>query len=147
MILIDARNGVLEQSRRHAFLASLLGIPHLVLCVNKMDLVDYSQERYDEIRAEFSAFASKLEVTDLTFIPMSALTGDNVVTRSDKTPWYEGDTVLSFLENVPSASDRNLRDFRYPVQYVLRPNLDYRGFCGQIASGGRQLVGESDRPG
>ena len=139
LILIDARNGVLEQSRRHAFLASLLGIPHLVLCVNKMDLVDYSQARYDEIRAEFTAFASKLEVSDLTFIPMSALTGDNVVTRSAAMPWYEGPALLTHLEDLHVASDRNLIDSRLPVQYVIRPQQadwhDFRGYAGTIAGG------------
>ena len=135
IILIDARLGVLEQSRRHAYIASLLGIPHLLVAVNKMDLKDYSREVYQAIRDEFTAFTRSLRFKDVTYVPVSALKGDNVVTRSDKTPWYEGDTVLSFLENVPVAEDRNLRDFRYPVQYVLRPNLNYRGFCGQIASG------------
>ena len=139
LILIDARNGVLEQSRRHAFLASLLGIPHLVLCVNKMDLVDYSQERYDEIRAEFTAFASKLEVSDLTFIPVSALTGDNVVTRSSAMPWYEGPALLTHLEDLHVASDRNLIDARLPVQYVIRPQQadwhDFRGYAGTVAGG------------
>jgi bifunctional enzyme CysN/CysC len=139
LILIDARNGVLEQSRRHAFLASLLGIPHLVLCVNKMDLVDYSEARYDDIRAEFSAFASKLEVADLTFIPMSALTGDNVVTRSTAMPWYEGPALLNHLEELHVASDRNLIDARLPVQYVIRPQQadfhDFRGYAGTVAGG------------
>jgi len=139
LILIDARNGVLEQSRRHAFLASLLGIPHLVLCVNKMDLVDYSQERFAEIRAEFANFASKLEVADLTFIPVSALTGDNVVTRSDAMPWYEGPALLNHLEELHVASDRNLIDSRLPVQYVIRPQQsdwhDFRGYAGTIAGG------------
>src|ERR1700759_1633612 len=107
LILIDARNGVLEQSRRHAFLATLLGIPHLVVCINKMDLVGYSQERYEEIRLEFRAFAMKLEVADLTFIPVSALTGDNVVTRSNAMPWYEGPALLNHLEELHVASDRN----------------------------------------
>jgi len=135
IILIDARLGVLEQSRRHAYIASLLGIPHLLVAVNKMDLKDYSRDVYQAIRDEFTGFTRSLRFKDVTYVPVSALKGDNVVTRSDKTPWYEGDTVLSFLENVPVAEDRNLRDFRYPVQYVLRPNLNYRGFCGQIASG------------
>src|ERR1700759_3278230 len=107
LILIDARNGVLEQSRRHAFLASLLGIPRLVVCINKMDLVEFSQERYEEIRLEFRAFAMKLEVADLTFIPVSALTGDNVVTRSNAMPWYEGPALLNHLEELHVASDRN----------------------------------------
>jgi len=142
IILIDARKGVLEQSRRHAFLASLLRVPHLVLAVNKMDLVDYSQERFEEIREEFTAFASKLNVTDLTFIPISALHGDNVVSRSENTPWYNGSSLLHHLENVHIASDRNLVDVRFPVQYVIRPQRatdprfhDYRGYAGQVAGG------------
>jgi bifunctional enzyme CysN/CysC len=139
LILIDARNGVLEQSRRHAFLASLLGIPHLVICINKMDLVDFSQERYDEIRREFRAFAMKLEVAHLTFVPLSALTGDNVVTRSEKMPWYDGQSLLRLLEGLQIASDRNLIDARLPVQYVIRPQQadyhDFRGYAGTIAGG------------
>jgi bifunctional enzyme CysN/CysC len=139
LILIDARHGVLEQSRRHAFLATLLGIPHLVLCVNKMDLVDYSQDRFNEIRTEFAAFAAKLEVADLTFIPMSALTGDNVVTRSTAMPWYEGQALLNHLEELHVASDRNLIDARLPVQYVIRPQQadyhDFRGYAGTVAGG------------
>jgi bifunctional enzyme CysN/CysC len=135
IILVDARLGVLEQSRRHSYIASLLGIPHLLVAVNKMDLKGYSQEVFDAIRADFSAFAKGLHFKDVTFVPVSALKGDNIVKRSDKTPWYTGQTVLGFLEDVPVGEDRNYSDFRYPVQYVNRPNLDYRGFCGQIASG------------
>jgi bifunctional enzyme CysN/CysC len=141
LILIDARNGVLEQSRRHAFLASLLGIPHLVVCVNKMDLVDYSAERFDEIREDFRRFAMKLEIADLTFIPMSALAGDNVVQRSAAMPWYEGSSLLHHLEEVYVASDRNLIDARFPVQYVIRPQSaderlhDFRGYAGTVAGG------------
>jgi bifunctional enzyme CysN/CysC len=139
LILIDARNGVLEQSRRHAFLASLLGIPHLVLCINKMDLVDYSQARFDEIRDEFRRFAMKLEVSDLSFIPMSALGGDNVVTRSATMAWYEGTSLLHHLEELHVASDRNLIDARFPVQYVIRPKQDafhdFRGYAGTVAGG------------
>ena len=142
MLLIDARHGVLEQSRRHAFLATLLGIRHLVLCVNKMDLVDYSEERFEEIRDEFRTFATKLEVGDLTFIPMSALTGDNVVERSGTTPWYKGTSLLHHLEDLHVASDRNLIDARFPVQYVIRPRQsqsadlhDFRGYAGTIAGG------------
>jgi bifunctional enzyme CysN/CysC len=139
LILIDARNGVLEQSRRHAFLAALLGIPHLVICINKMDLVDYSEERYDEIREEFRAFAMKLEVADLTFVPISALTGDNVVSRSQAMPWYDGQSLLRLLEGIHIASDRNLIDARLPVQYVIRPKQadfhDFRGYAGTIAGG------------
>ncbi|GAA2370592.1 sulfate adenylyltransferase subunit CysN [Nonomuraea africana] len=139
IILIDARKGVLEQSRRHAFLTSLLRVPHLVLAVNKMDLVDYSQERFEEIREEFTSFASKLNVADLTFIPISALNGDNVVSRSENMPWYQGTSLLHHLENVHIASDRNLVDVRFPVQYVIRPHKtefhDYRGYAGQVAGG------------
>ncbi len=139
LILIDARHGVLEQSRRHAFLATLLGIPHLVLCVNKMDLVDFSEDRFNEIREEFAAFASKLEVPDLTFIPISALSGDNVVTHSAAMPWYDGPALLAHLEGLHVASDRNLIDARLPVQYVIRPQQadfhDFRGYAGTIAGG------------
>lgn len=139
MILVDARKGLLEQSRRHAFLCSLLRVPHLVLCVNKMDLVDYSRQVFESISAEFSAFAAKLDVADLTVIPVSALEGENVVTRSEQMPWYEGTSLLHHLENVHIASDRNLVDARFPVQYVIRPqsnaNRDYRGYAGQVASG------------
>ncbi|MFE3448391.1 sulfate adenylyltransferase subunit CysN [Nonomuraea sp. NPDC059194] len=139
IILIDARKGVLEQSRRHAFLTSLLRVPHLVLAVNKMDLVDYSEARFEEIREEFTAFASKLNVADLTFIPISALNGDNVVSRSENMPWYQGSSLLHHLENVHIASDRNLVDVRFPVQYVIRPHRtefhDYRGYAGQVAGG------------
>ncbi|EFQ82345.1 adenylyl-sulfate kinase [Aeromicrobium marinum DSM 15272] len=139
LILIDARRGVLEQSRRHAFLASLLGIPHLVVCVNKMDLVDYAQDRFDDIRTEFASFASKLEIPDLTFIPVSALTGDNVVTKSAAMPWYEGPALLGHLEDLHVASDRNLIDARLPVQYVIRPQgadfHDFRGYAGTVAGG------------
>jgi bifunctional enzyme CysN/CysC len=139
LVLVDARKGVVEQSRRHAFLATLLQVPHIVLCVNKMDLVDYSQEVFDAIHADFTAFAAKLRVPDLTIIPMSALTGDNVVTRSTKMPWYEGASLLHHLESVHVASDRNLIDVRFPVQYVIRPQSDdwhdYRGYAGQVAGG------------
>jgi bifunctional enzyme CysN/CysC len=135
IILIDARLGVLEQSRRHSYIASLLGIPHLLVAVNKMDLKDYSQEVFENIRTEFSAFARNLRFKDVTFVPVSAYKGDNVAKPSPRTPWYTGKTVLGFLEEVPVAADRNFRDLRYPVQYVNRPNLDYRGFCGQVVSG------------
>jgi sulfate adenylyltransferase subunit 1 len=139
LILVDARNGVLEQTRRHAFLASLLRVPHLVLLVNKMDLVDYSSERFEEIKDEFRNFASKLDVQDLTFIPVSALEGDNVVNRSENMPWYEGSALLHHLEDLHIASDRNLIDVRVPVQYVIRPmsqqHHDYRGYAGTIAGG------------
>jgi len=135
IILIDARHGVLTQSRRHGIIASLLGIPHVVVCVNKMDLVDYSKERYDEITAAYRDFASKLNIHDITFIPVSALLGDNVVNRSEKTPWYQGPPLLQHLEGVTISADRNLVDFRFPVQYVIRPHQDFRGFSGQVASG------------
>ncbi|MHB1138401.1 MAG: sulfate adenylyltransferase subunit CysN [Microthrixaceae bacterium] len=139
IVLIDARKGVLEQSRRHAFIASLLRIPHLVVAVNKMDLVDYSQERFEEIVAEFRQFAARLDISDLTFIPLSALKGDNVVTRSPSMEWFEGSSLLHHLESVHIASDRNLIDARFPVQYVLRPQTDehhdYRGYAGRVAAG------------
>jgi bifunctional enzyme CysN/CysC len=139
IVLVDARKGMLEQSRRHAFLASLLRVPHLVVAVNKMDLVGWSEEIFESIRDEFSAFASKLNVPDLTVVPISALHGDNVVTHSANTPWYEGTTLLHHLEHVHVASDRNLVDPRFPVQYVIRPQSDafhdYRGYAGTMASG------------
>jgi sulfate adenylyltransferase large subunit len=142
IILIDARLGVLQQSRRHAYIASLLGIPHLVVGVNKMDLRGWDAAAYDAIRREFSAFAARLDFKDVTFIPMSALRGDNVVHRSTNMPFYEGPTLLEVLETVPVSADRNLTDLRFPVQLVLRPNLDYRGYAAQIASG---VVRKGDR--
>ena len=135
IVLIDAENGVLTQSKRHAFIASLLGIPHVVVAVNKMDLVDYSQEVYDRIVREFSEFAAKLEFSDITFIPVSALKGDNVVTLGTRMPWYRGSTLLNHLETVHIAGDRNLIDLRFPVQYVLRPDRTFRGYLGKVASG------------
>ncbi|MEV0713548.1 sulfate adenylyltransferase subunit CysN [Asanoa sp. NPDC050611] len=139
LILVDARKGLVEQSRRHAFLCSLLRVPHLVLCVNKMDLVDWSQEVFERIADEFTAFAAKLEAPDLTVVPISALKGDNIATRSENMPWYEGPSLLHHLERVHIASDRNLVDVRFPVQYVIRPQsttvTDYRGYAGQVASG------------
>ncbi len=135
LILIDARHGVLEQSRRHAYIASLLGIPHLAVCVNKMDLKDYSQDVFEEISANFREFGRTLRFKDIQFFPISALIGDNVVTDSDKTPWYDGPNVLGYLETVPVFADRNFDDFRYPVQYVIRPDLDYRGFAAEVSSG------------
>ena len=139
LILVDARKGVLEQSRRHAFIASLLRIPHLVVCINKMDLVDFDQEVFERITAEFAGWAAKLDVHDLTFIPISALHGDNVVERSARMPWYEGTSLLYHLEHVHVASDRNLQDPRFPVQWVVRPmsdeHHDYRGYAGEVASG------------
>ncbi|HLU94268.1 MAG TPA: GTP-binding protein, partial [Membranihabitans sp.] len=139
LILIDARQGVLEQTKRHAIIASLLQIPHLVVCINKMDLVDYDQNRYEEIKEEFEKFASKLDVTDVSFIPISALKGDNIVNRSKAMSWFEGPTLLYYLENVHIASDHNFIDTRFPVQHVLRPYNDdfhdYRGYAGRVAGG------------
>jgi bifunctional enzyme CysN/CysC len=135
IVLIDARQGVLTQSKRHGFIASLLGIPHVVVAVNKMDLVDYSRDVYEEIRATYDAFTTKLRVTDLIYIPVSALHGDNVVRQSERMPWYDGPPLLSHLENVYIGGDRNFIDFRFPVQYVNRPSGEFRGYCGQIASG------------
>jgi sulfate adenylyltransferase subunit 1 len=142
VVLVDARNGLTEQSRRHAFLATLLQVPHLVLAVNKMDLVNYDQAVFDKIAAEFTAFAAKLHIGDLTFIPISALLGDNVVQRSTNMPWYDGPSLLHHLEHVHIASDRNLIDVRFPVQYVIRPHQatdpglhDYRGYAGEVAGG------------
>nr|BFE67752.1 hypothetical protein GCM10020092_010530 [Actinoplanes digitatis] len=133
LILVDARKGLVEQSRRHAFLTSLLRVPHLVLCINKMDLVDWDREVYERIADEFTSFAAKLEITDLTIIPVSALEGDNIASRSEKSPWYEGPSLLHHLEHVHIASDRNLVDVRFPVQYVIRPQstvvTDYRGYA------------------
>jgi bifunctional enzyme CysN/CysC len=139
LVLIDARKGIVEQSRRHAFLASLLRVPHLVLCVNKMDLVDYDEGVFNRIKDEFRSFATKLDVSDLSFVPISALHGDNVVHRSENMPWYEGSSLLHHLEDVYIASDRNLIDVRFPVQYVIRPQSsahpDYRGYAGLVAGG------------
>lgn len=139
LILVDARLGVVEQTRRHAIIASLLQIPHLVVCVNKMDLVDFDEEVYQEIHDDFESFASKLDVKDVHFIPISALYGDNIVHRSEKTDWYEGPTLMYYLENVHIASDYNFIDCRFPVQYVIRPYNDefhdYRGYAGRIAGG------------
>ena len=139
LILLDARKGITEQSRRHAFLATLLGVPHVVVCVNKMDLVDFDEAVFEALREEFSEFATRLRVRDMTFIPVSALEGDNVVTRSERMPWYDGSPLLSHLERLHVASDRNFVDVRFPVQYVVRPQsyevLDYRGYAGTVASG------------
>jgi len=139
LILIDARNGMREQSRRHAVIASLLRVKHLVVCVNKMDLVDYEESVFNEVRDDFSQFAERLEFTDLTFIPISALDGDNVVSHSQNMPWYGGATLLWHLENAYVASDRNLIDPRFPVQYVIRPmsrsHPDYRGYAGRVEAG------------
>ncbi|MFI4876794.1 MAG: GTP-binding protein, partial [Blastopirellula sp. JB062] len=135
IILIDARHGVMTQTKRHSFITSLLGIKHIVIAVNKMDLVDYSQERFEQIKTDYVEFAAKMAADDVHFIPLSALKGDNLVTASPNMPWYDGSTLMHLLENVYIASDRNLQDFRFPVQLVNRPNLDFRGFCGTVASG------------
>lgn len=139
IILVDARKGIIEQTHRHSFIASLLQIPHIVVCINKMDLVDWDQETYERIRGEYKAFASKLNVKDVNFIPISALKGDNVVTRSENMPWYDGPTLLYLLETIHIGSDHNHIDCRFPVQSVIRPQKDefhdYRGFAGRIAGG------------
>ena len=139
IILVDARHGIAEQTRRHSLIASLLGIPHIAVCINKMDLVEYSQEVYDRIVKEYREFAARLKVKDIHFIPISALHGDNVVTRSIKMPWYEGVTLLYLLETVHIAGDINHIDARFPVQYVIRPYNDefhdYRGYAGRLSSG------------
>src|SRR5476649_863230 len=139
IVLIDARKGVIAQSKRHAFISSLLGIPHLVVCVNKMDLVDWDEGVFDAIVEEFDTFAARLEMPDVTFIPISALLGDNVVDRSEAMPWYQGPPLLYHLEHVHIASDRNLIDVRFPVQWVIRPQsksvADYRAYAGQVAGG------------
>ncbi len=139
IILVDARNGVVEQTHRHIFIASLLQIPHFVICINKMDLVDFKEEVYNKIKKEIRDFVSKLDVHDVYFIPISALLGDNVVDKSENMPWYDGSTLLYLLENIHIASDENLIDCRFPVQYVIRPRddkfHDYRGYAGKIESG------------
>ncbi len=139
IILVDARNGMTEQTCRHATIASLLGIRHAVLCVNKMDLVGYSRQRFEEVRAEVESFAARLAIPDLAFIPISALHGDNVVQRSAEMPWYEGSSLMHHLEDVYIGSDRNLVDLRFPVQWVIRPRSssyhDFRGYAGQLAAG------------
>ena len=139
LILIDARNGIVEQTRRHSFISSLLQIPHIVVCINKMDLVDYSEEVFESIKDEFAKFSHKLDVKDIHFIPISALKGDNVVNRSKNMDWYEGQTLMYYLENVHIGSDHNMIDCRFPVQYVIRPYNDdfhdYRGYAGRISGG------------
>ena len=145
LILIDVRHGVIEQTKRHSYLASLLQIPHVIVCINKMDLIDYNEERYLEIISEYQDFAAKLDVQDFNFIPISALHGDNVVNRSNKMPWYEGPTLLYSLENIQVANDINHLDFRFPIQTVIRPQTkerhDFRGYAGKIASG---IIREND---
>ncbi len=135
LILVDARKGMLTQSKRHLFIAALLGIPHILIAINKMDLVDYQEEIFENIKNDFLKFVEKLDIKDLQFTPISALKGDMIVNRKENLPWYDGPTVLSYLENVQTISDKNLIDFRFPVQYVLRPNQDFRGYAGKISSG------------
>ena len=135
IILVDARTGVITQTRRHTFLVSLLGIKHIVLAVNKMDLVDFSEEVFNKIKGEYLELTNQLGIEDVTCFPISAKKGDNVVEKSERTPWFEGTSLLQYLETVPIDQDRNMQDFRFPVQYVLRPNLDFRGFSGKVASG------------
>ncbi|MBS1233563.1 MAG: sulfate adenylyltransferase subunit CysN [Bacteroidetes bacterium] len=139
IILIDARNGVVEQTIRHCYIASLLQIPHIIVCVNKMDLVDYSEERFERIQRDFNGFSDKLDIKDIRFVPISALKGDNVVDRSASMPWYQGPTLMFLLENIHIRNDQNFIDLRFPVQYVVRPNRDefhdYRGYAGRIAGG------------
>ncbi|MDX1633884.1 MAG: sulfate adenylyltransferase subunit CysN [Marinobacter sp.] len=135
IMMIDARHGVLTQTRRHSFIASLLGIRHVIVAINKMDLVDFSEERFEQIKKDYLAFADKLGLRDIRFVPISALEGDNVVNRSENTPWFTGQPMMEILETVEVARDKNLEHFRFPVQYVNRPNLNFRGFCGTIASG------------
>jgi bifunctional enzyme CysN/CysC/sulfate adenylyltransferase subunit 1 len=135
ILMIDARHGVLTQTRRHSYIASLLGIRHIVVAVNKMDLVGFSEERFNEIKDEYLAFAAKLGLKDIRFVPISALDGDNVVSKSENTPWFTGQPLMDILETVEVSRDKNLEHFRFPVQYVTRPDLNFRGFCGTIASG------------
>jgi len=135
IILVDARYGVQTQTKRHSFIASLLGIKHVVVAVNKMDLLDFDENKFNEIKNDYQAFATQLDLNDVQFVPLSALDGDNVVTRSERSPWYQGKTLMEILESVEINADKNLENFRFPVQYVNRPNLDFRGFCGTVASG------------
>lgn len=135
VVMIDARKGVLTQSRRHSFIVSLLGLKHIVVAINKMDLVDYSEEVFNKIRAEYETLAAQLGLKDVYYVPISALNGDNVVNRSESMPWYNGETLMNILEQVELREDQNVTDFRFPVQYVNRPNLDFRGYCGTVASG------------
>jgi sulfate adenylyltransferase subunit 1 len=139
LILIDARKGLVEQTFRHSYIASLLKIPHIIVCVNKMDLVNYDEKVFEKIVEDYKAFSSKLEISDIQFVPISALAGDNVVNRSDNTPWYQGATLLHMLETVHIESDYNHIDSRFPVQYVVRPQSkeyhDFRGYAGRIAGG------------
>lgn len=135
VILIDARYGVQTQTRRHSYIANLLGIKHIIVAINKMDIKDYSEQVYNDIRKDYSEFARELEMEDVHYVPLSALVGDNVVNKSENMPWYQGETLMKLLENVEIAGDANVQDVRLPVQYVNRPNLDFRGYCGTLASG------------
>lgn len=135
IILIDARHGVMTQTRRHSYIASLLGIKHVVVAINKMDLVDFSQNTFEKIKKDYLRFSEGLDFSDIQCVPMSALDGDNVVNKSESTSWYQGSTLMEILETVEIAKDKNVEDFRFPVQFVNRPNLDFRGFCGTVASG------------
>ena len=146
IILVDAAHGVRPQTKRHSFIASLLGIKHIVVAVNKMDLVDYDAEVFERIRADYADFSSKLDVQDIHFIPISALKGDNVVERSRNMPWHNGAPLLDYLETVHIASDRNMIDLRFPVQYVIRPDLNFRGFSGTVASGIIRVGGRGHVP-
>ncbi|MEC8450574.1 MAG: GTP-binding protein, partial [Pseudomonadota bacterium] len=135
IILVDARGGVKVQTKRHSFLVSLLGIKHVIVAINKMDLMDYSEEVYKQIQEDYLKFAEQLDIPDIQFVPISALEGDNVVGKSEKTPWFDGTPLMEMLENIEIGEDDNLEDFRFPVQYVNRPNLDFRGFAGTVVSG------------
>ena len=135
IILIDARHGVMTQTRRHSYIASLLGIKHIVVAINKMDIVDFNESVFEKIKADYLEFSAKLGMENVIFVPISALEGDNVVNRSERSPWYKGQTLMEILETVSIAGDKNYDDFRFPVQYVNRPNLNFRGFCGNVASG------------
>lgn len=135
IILIDAREGVKTQTKRHSFLVSLLGIKHVVVAINKMDLMDFRQDVFERIRSDYIEFAEQLDLEDVRFVPISALKGDNVVDKGSELDWYEGDTLMHLLETIEVNRDRDSEEFRFPVQYVSRPNLNFRGFCGNIVSG------------
>ena len=135
IILVDARQGILTQTKRHSFIASLLGIKHIVVAINKMDLVDFDEKIFTKIKTSYAQLAEQLNFKDVTYVPLSALEGDNVVNKSDHTPWYKGKTLMEIMETVDISQDKNTQDFRFPVQYVNRPHLNFRGFCGQVVSG------------
>jgi len=135
IILIDARYGVQTQTRRHSYIASLLGIKHVIVAINKMDLVDFDEQRFNDIKQDYLELSKSLNTSDMYFVPISALDGDNVVNHSERTPWYDGQALMQILESVEIAEDKNTVDFRFPVQYVNRPHLNFRGFCGTVASG------------